>query len=237
MARRLDKFTFEDISLVLELEDSEIEHFLAELVDEQIVVKNGKKYFFNIKKPTKKNKNGEVSLIKDIPPIIIEKQEGYDYFLTLNDETQERIRKYVELLNFINKTSLTAKQGVELFNQNSGYKRISLCNFARVRKKFKQYGFKGILPIYSTDHIESAIPEDLYSCFKKYYLTNEKLSASEAIYRAQKQLQTEQKIEQPFAYPSGTFLRKIKLEFKQEQIEYFRNNIAPAKEKIKIKKK
>ena len=83
MARRLDKFTFGDISLVLELEDSEIEHFLAELVDEQIIVKNGSKYFFNIKKPTKKNKKGEVSPIKDIPPIIIEKEDGYDYFLTL----------------------------------------------------------------------------------------------------------------------------------------------------------
>lgn len=236
MARRLDKFTFGDISLVLELEDSEIEHFLAELVDEQIIVKNGSKYFFNIKKPTKKNKKGETSPIKDIPPIIIEKEDGYDYFLTLNSEIQERIRKYVELLNFINKTSLTIKQGVELFNQNSGYKRIPLCTFSRVRNKFNKYGFRGILPIYSTDHVESAIPEDLYSCFKKYYLTNEKLSASEAIYRAQKQLQTEQKIEQPFAYPSGTFLRKVKSEFKREQIEYFRNNISPAKEKIEIKK-
>lgn len=236
MARRLDKFTFEDISLVLELEDSEIEHFLAELVSEQIIVKNGIKYFFNIKKPTKQNKKGEVSPIKDIHPIIIEKEDGYDYFLTLNNETKERIRKYVELLNFINKTSLTIKQGVELFNQNSGYKKISLCTFSRVRNKFKQYGFKGILPIYSTDHIESAIPKDLYSCFKKYYLTNEKLSASEAIYRAQKQLQAEQKIEQPFAYPSGTFLRKLKSEFKREQIEYLRNNISPAKEKIEIKK-
>lgn len=51
------------------------------------------------------------------------------------------------------------------------------------------------MPVYSTDNVESSIPKELYTYFKKYYLTKEKLSATEAIYKAQKQLQAEQKIE------------------------------------------
>jgi len=62
------------------------------------------------------------------------------------------------------------------------------------------------------------------------------LSATEAIYKAQKQLQTEQKIEQPYAYTSGAFLRRLKSEFNPKQIEYFRNNITPFKEKSETKK-
>lgn len=92
------------------------------------------------------------------------------------------------------------------------------------------------MPAYSNGNIESSIPDELYNYFKKYYLTNEKLSATDAIYRAQKQLQAEQKIEQPYAHTSGAFLRKLKSEFNPQQIEYFRNNITPPKEKVGTKK-
>ena len=92
------------------------------------------------------------------------------------------------------------------------------------------------MPAYSTGNIESSIPDELFNYFKKYYLTKEKLSATDAIYKAQKQLQAEQKIEQPYAYTSGAFLRKLKSEFSPQQIKYFRNNIVPPKEKSETKK-
>ena len=60
-------------------------------------------------------------------------------------------------------------------------------------------------------------------------MNKEKLSIQEAIYNAQIELQNEQKIEQPFAYSSSSFLRKLNAEFKKEQIEYFRNNIELSK--------
>lgn len=141
------------------------------------------------------------------------------------------------MLNFVNQAGgKNLKQLVELFNQTSGYKSISLCTLGRIRINYKRYGFRGILPAYSTGNVESSIPDELFNYFKKYYLTNEKLSATDAIYKAQKQLQTEQKIEQPYAYTSGAFLRRLKSEFNPKQIEYFRNNIAPLKEKIVAKK-
>lgn len=233
-ARRLDKFTFEDIVLVSELEEQEVTDILSKLLNEKIIVKNNNTYFFNIKNKSKKNK---IASETEIKPIIIENEEGYDYFLTLNKETQEKIRIYVDLLNFVNQAGgKNLKQLVELFNQTSGYKSISLCTLGRIRTNFKRYGFRGILPTYSTGNIESSIPDELFNYFKKYYLTNEKLSATDAIYRAQRQLQVEQKIEQPYAHTSGAFLRRLKSEFNPKQIEYFRNNIPPLKEKIVTKK-
>lgn len=230
-ARRLDKFTLDDIILVSELKEQEVTNILSELLNEKIVVKNGNTYYFNTKGV---NNNG----IDEVKPIIIEKEEGYDYFLTLSKETQERIRSYIALLNFVNQAGgKNSKQLVELFNQTSGYKNISLCTLGRIRTNYKRYGFKGILPSYSASNVESAIPDELFNYFKKYYLTNEKLSANEAIYRAQQQLQAEQKMEQPYAYASAAFLRNLKLEFSKQQIEYFRNNIKPQKIKIKIENK
>ena len=230
-ARRLDKFTLDDIILVSEIDEQEVTNILSELLNEKIVVKNGNIYYFNIKGV---NNNG----IDEVKPIIIEKEKGYDYFLTLSKEIQERIRSYIDLLNFVNQAGgKNSKQLVELFNQTSGYKSISLCTLGRIRTNYKRYGFKGILPSYSAGNIESSIPDELFNYFKKYYLTNEKLSATDAIYRAQKQLQAEQKIEQPYAYASAAFLRKLKSEFTPQQIEYFRNNIKPQKIKIKIENK
>ena len=55
-ARRLDKFTLEDISLVLEIEEQEIKDILDVLIKEKTVVNNNNKYFFNIKKSIKKDK-------------------------------------------------------------------------------------------------------------------------------------------------------------------------------------
>lgn len=230
-ARRLDKFTLDDIILVSEIDEQEVTNILSELLNEKIVVKNGNTYYFNIKGV---NNNG----IDEVKPIIIEDEVGYDYFLTLSKETQERIRSYIDLLNFVNQTGgKNSKQLVELFNQTSGYKSISLCTLGRIRTNYKRYGFKGILPSYSAVNVESSIPDELFNYFKKYYLTNEKLSATDAIYRAQKQLQAEQKIEQPYAYASAAFLRKLKSEFTPQQIEYFRNNIKPQKIKIKVENK
>lgn len=230
-ARRLDKFTLDDIILVSEIDEQEVPNILSELLNEKIVVKNGNTYYFNIKGV---NNNG----IDEVKPIIIEDEVGYDYFLTLSKETQERIRSYIDLLNFVNQAGgKNSKQLVELFNQTSGYKSISLCTLGRIRTNYKRYGFKGILPSYSAGNVESSIPDELFNYFKKYYLTNEKLSATDAIYRAQKQLQVEQKIEQPYTYASAAFLRKLKSEFTPQQIEYFRNNIKPQKIKIKIENK
>ena len=53
-ARRLDKFTFEDIVLVSELEEQEVTDILSKLLNEKIIVKNNNTYFFNIKNKSKK---------------------------------------------------------------------------------------------------------------------------------------------------------------------------------------
>ena len=52
-ARRLDKFTLDDIILVSEIDEQEVADILSELLNEKIVVKNNNTYFFNIKNKSK----------------------------------------------------------------------------------------------------------------------------------------------------------------------------------------
>ena len=223
-ARRLDKFSLDDIIISSGIEEPIVNDILANLIKENIILKNNEIYFFNVKKNAVKTKKNEpkFALGNNIKTIIIEEQEGYDYFLNLSEETQNKIKRYVELINLVEKTGRkNIKNVVELFNQTLSDKKIPYPTFSRFYNQYKRYGFKGLLP-YRTENFESSIPDELYTCFKKYFLNKEKLSIQEAIYNAQIELQNEQKIEQPFAYSSSSFLRKLNVEFKKEQIEYFR---------------
>ncbi len=222
-ARRLDKFTLDDMIMVTELEEAEVIEIISKLLKEKIIVKNNNTYYFNFKVV---NNLGFMPPLTEAKPIIIEEQDGYEYFLTLSKDQQDKIKKYVALLNLIEQTGReNIRHVVEHYNKTSGGKKIPYSSFTRIQTKYKRYGFKGILPAYKAGNVESTIPDELYEYFKKYYLTKEKLSATESIYRAQVKLQLEQKFEQPKAYTPGTFLRKLRLEFNKQQIEYFRNNI------------
>lgn len=237
IAKRLDKFTLDELIVISELNEKEVTEILSDLVKQQFVLKNNNTYFFNTKKSTETNENN-IETTDEIKPIVIEEEDGYNDFLKFGEETQNRVRAYVGLLNLIHQAGTkNINKVVELYNETSGYPRVAPSTFTRILQKYKQYGFRGILPKFSK-HITVAIPDEIYTCFKKYYLTNEKLSAQEAIYRAQKELQSEQKIEQPYAYTSTPFVRKVRTEFTKEQIEYFRNNIEaqkPKMETIKVK--
>lgn len=231
-ARRLDKFTLDDLIMVSELSEQEVNNVLSNLLKQQIVLRKGNTYFFNSKKQITLNNQASIET-KDSPKqIIIEEQEGYDYFLTLNPDVQARIRSNVELINIIQQVGKNnLRQVIELHNQNTKHKKIVYSTFTKVLRQFDQYGFKGILPKYH-GFSESPVPDELHTYFKKHYLTKEKLSANVALYKAQMQLQQEQKIEQPYTHSAATFLRKLKSEFTKEQIEYFRENIAPPRNKI-----
>ena len=231
IARRLDKFNLNEMIVVSELDEKEVQDILSNLISEQIIIQNNNMYYFNNKKTAEVCNKNNIPLTNEIKPIIIEEEDGYDYFLTLSEYAQNKVRNYVELINLVRQTgNKNIKSVVEFFNETTAFKKVSYTSFSRLYRTFNKYGFKGILPNYS-HHIESSIPEELYTYFKKYYLTKEKLSFSEAIYRAQMQLQQEQKIEQPFAHSPNTFNRKLKAEFSDGQIEYFRNNINPHKVK------
>lgn len=228
-ARRLDKFTLDDIIQVTGIDEQEVTDILSELLKEKTLVKNQKTYYFNIQNKVVKE---EVKTTDEVKTIVIEEEEGYDYFLTFNEKVQSKIRRYVKLLNIVNQTNAkNIKQIIDLFNSTSNEPAVPFSTFIRVLSKFKQYGFKGILPKYTKSE-QNYIPEEIYTYFKKYYFTKEKLSAQEALYRAQKHLQAKHKIEQPCAYNEKSFLRKIRTEFTKEQVEYLRNNLEAPKVKI-----
>lgn len=231
VARRLDKFNLDEIIVVSELQEQEVKEILSDLIKEQVIIKSSNKYFFYNKR---NNEQNETLSTKNntLKPIILEEEEGYEELLKYNEDVQNKIKRYVAAINFvINAGKGNLKRVVELFNETSGLKRVPYSILVKLLHNYKMYGFKGILPKYH-NHGESPIPDELYTCFKNFYLTKEKLSAKEALYRAQKLLHDEQKIEQPYTYNLNSFTRKIKTDFTEEQIKYFRNNVKPLKAKI-----
>ena len=54
-ARRLDKFSLDDIIISSGLEEQIVNDILANLIKENIILKNNEIYFFNVKKNTKKH--------------------------------------------------------------------------------------------------------------------------------------------------------------------------------------
>ena len=147
-ARRLDKFSLDDIIISSGLEESIVNDVLANLIKENIILKNNEMYFFN-----NSNNNPEISSAKklekiiqisNIKQIIIEEQEGYDYFLNLSEETQNKIKRYVELINLVEKTGRkNIKNVVELFNQTLSDKKIPYPTFSRFYNQYKRYVLKG----------------------------------------------------------------------------------------------
>ena len=231
VARRLDKFNLDEIIVVSELQEQEVKEILSDLIKEQVIIKSSNKYFFNNKR---NNEQNEILSTKNntLKPIILEEEEGYEELLKYNKDVQNKIKRYVAAINFvINAGKGNLKRVVELFNETSGLKRVPYSILVKLLHNYKMYGFKGILPKYH-NHGESPIPDELYTCFKNFYLTKEKLSTKEALYRAQKLLHDEQRIEQPYTYNLNSFTRKIKTDFTEEQIKYFRNNVKPLKAKI-----
>lgn len=236
VARRLDKFNFDEIVVISELEEQEVKEILTALQEEQIILKNNNTYYFNNQK--KKSKSNEKTISNCVKqnkpkPIILEELKEYEYLLTFCEEVQIKVRKYIELINLgINTGNKNHKGVLAFFNSSSGYKKISISTYTKIRKRYERYGLLGLLPPKNIN-TNSNIPEELYTCFKHCYLNKDKLSVPEAIYQAQLQLQQEQKIEQPYVYSSRSFIRKLQTEFSQDQIEYFRNNIKRPKAIVK----
>ena len=227
-ARRLDKFQMFDLVITTELNESEVEEIVSELITEQVIIKNNDVYFYNHKKlaPPSKLNNKSKSTAK-MPIINIESEDGYDYFLTLAEATQKKIKNYIEALNFITNAGwINTSRVLEIYNSHSNNKKVSYSTLNKIKNTYLKYGFRGILPP-KQEHNTPLIPEEIYKCFKKYYLNKNKLTACDSIYYAQQELQKQKKIEQPYAYVPATFLRKLRTEFTQEQIEYFREAVSP----------
>lgn len=55
IARRLDKFSLDEIITVSELQEQEVKDILSDLLKSQVIIKNNDTYFFNPKKISKTN--------------------------------------------------------------------------------------------------------------------------------------------------------------------------------------
>ena len=133
--------------VVSELDEKEVQDILSNLISEQIIIQNNNMYYFNNKKTAEVCNKNNIPLTNEVKQIIIEEEDGYDYFLTLSEYAQNKVRNYVELINLVRQTgSKNIKSVVEFFNETTAFKKVSYTSFSRLYRTFNKYGFKGILP-------------------------------------------------------------------------------------------
>lgn len=80
IARRLDKFSLDEIITVSELQEQDVKDILSDLLKSQVIIKNNDTYFFNPKK-TPKIDNYTPPVISSFKQIIIEEEDGYKELL------------------------------------------------------------------------------------------------------------------------------------------------------------
>ena len=141
IARRLDKFSLDEIITISELQEQEVKDILSDLLKTQLIIKNNDTYFFNPKKISKTN-NYTPPVISSFKPIIIEEEDGYEELLKFGEETQNKVKRYAELLNFVHQAGTkNLRQVVDLFNETSGYKKIPYPTFTKILRNYNKYGF------------------------------------------------------------------------------------------------
>lgn len=125
VARRLDKFNLDEIIVVSELQEQEVKEILSDLIKEKVIIKNNDNYFFS-----KKNKNiNEImySFKSTLKPIVLQKEDGYKELLKYNINIQNKIKRYVAIINFIIHTGKeNLKNVVDLFNETSGEQKVPI---------------------------------------------------------------------------------------------------------------
>ncbi len=228
LARRMERFSFDDILVMSELEESVVEKLILELIKEGFINKIGEQYFYiKQKKDIKKfNQQAENQTFE------IEKLKGYDEYLKLSQELKEKTDRNLEIIKLTQGLKRAeAIKMLKLYTQSTGYK-ISYATLYILQKSFEQEGLKGILAYKKKAPIRK-IPSEILEIFKKYYLTNEKLTPEEALVKTAKDFKKEYKIDFPDNITPKCVLYQLQKTISPERIEILRNSVAPI---IKTKK-
>ena len=222
-AQRLEKFKLEEMISLSELEESEVINTLKNLVDEKLLKLNKDVYFYIYpKKVQKMSRKDSYAQEYDTD---FETMEGYDQYLSLFGKARKLTDKRMHILKLTN--GLYGKEQSEtlkLYNKQNPNDQVAYSTLIEMKIRFKNYGLKGILAEPPASVKQKVFPTEIYECFKKYFLNNQKLSADEALLQAQNELICLHKIEYPVVYSAKSFVTKLEKEFSKSTIKNLRDN-------------
>lgn len=222
-AQRLEKFKLEEMISLSELDESEVKNTLNNLLDEKLLKLNKGIYFYIY--PKKVQKMSRKEAYSQEYDTDFETMDGYEKYLSLFGKARKLTEKRMKILKLTN--GLYGKEQLEtikLYNKQNPDDKIAYSTLIELKIRFKNYGFKGIIAEPPVSIKEKVFPTEIYECFKKYFLNNQKLSADEALLQAQNELICLHKIEYPMVYSAKSFVTKLEKEFSKSTIKNLRDN-------------
>ncbi len=234
LAKGLNRFSINDISIMLNFAEAEIKEALSELAEEDVIKKLGEKQYLYIKiKNTKElmqSKNSEKLLkkitfetdkIRNAKPIeLFDKEEELKRYEAAPEWAKPRLIRYISLIK------LTARlrgkylqmylEQIEKLNPEFKTSYASLKRFERL---YREGGVNALIPNYAHNSNRTVLDLQMYEYFKELYLSPERFSLKKCL-----KLVSEDERFKYALIPSGiTFRRILYKEYKREEVEQIRN--------------
>ncbi len=234
LAKRLGKFSFDEIALISEIDEDELLDILNELEKEKKLTVRNNTYFYlgNIQAPKKqiiKKKYSKIEFdFKDIKsePINIKDLKGYQEYTKLTGYKKKHVDKYLKLLSLTAKyKGNQLKQIIKGINHNYPELKTSYSNIMSVRNKIRRVGLTAIIPDYGKSEGNTSVNKELYDYFKHYYLKFNGPNISESIELAKKKF-TKKHPDKNIYFPTHySFRRLLYKEFSKDEIDKSRTGI------------
>ena len=237
LVKMMSKFTSDDVSSILEIDEETTLLSLSELENKGIIKKISEGRY--IHSPEKKDNThnklvGRAKLTfedKKLPPVIpkklvidITKDEDYQIYLNAPAWAKKKADKYLAVLEASGGLSgEKLKFFIKQWNKKFPEMKTSRASVLRARKTLSEEGVAALLAGYACfDRHKSSVNEDIYKYFKEFYLSFEVVTMIDAINRA-KEKYFQIHPDSDYKIPSYVcFRNRILREFTREELKQFR---------------
>lgn len=223
LAKRLNRFTLQDIQTMVELDEVKTIEILNALIDNGCLKQNKEEYFFiaSVKTNLNEPKNQKRKIPDTLPNIedLITSEEDLKLYHQLSNNEKETVYKYLVLIKTAGDLGGVALESFLLkFGKKYPKLQMAYTTFYKKRSLYSQGGFKAIIPKRGFNSGKTVVTAEQYNTFKTLYLSPDALTADECVRKMEKAGLFQNDI----IPASITFERKLKKEFTKTQIFYFR---------------
>ncbi len=235
LAKKLNKFTYNEILAISEIEENELNMALHHLAEDGNLRQTNDGYLFL-----------KTNIIKEEVKEIFEEKNEFDEFDLRNfPELLEKYNSLSEKLKLTVDKNLWVLKCLKALNNKKLSKSVrallttypelnlSYQKIARLSLNYSRYGLEKIVNYRLPSKTKYEYDKRVMVLFKKYYLNSQKLSLKEAVNATINELGAKHPNENIFVPDQRFLLHELKKELTKEQVEKFRNLTKPPKARVK----
>ncbi|MDD3012588.1 MAG: tyrosine-type recombinase/integrase [Candidatus Gastranaerophilales bacterium] len=224
LAKGLNNFTFNDVSVLLENDESSINQALDQLVISNLLKKRDNLYFYVDKCELKRN-NLNPKILEDIK-LFKKDDEFYQEYSRLSEKHRKKVDKYIQILKaskFLRGNALI--EFIELWNKKHPDLKTSYHSVIRARNEYNHYGLKGLTAKYSYRYIKKIKNLSIYNPkFIDKYLSSNIPSLEECYEKLKIEFLKESSKNKLMDFPEPElFMKKLYEKYSKSEIDFYRS--------------